>query len=424
LLKTEVIVLHRGEKGQALIIAMILMLLGSLIIVPMLAYMGAGLKAGTIQEERTGELYAADAGVEDALWHIHDVNRLKQLIQEITGETLPDDWTPEDYTGWPIVYEPINDMNGECVEVEIYLDSDDDEIYFNINSVGKEDTADSKYTTIDAHVSGLKFNLLDNAITSKGTVDLKSTVYGGDVIWCTGEEPPQDQVIGGDVVQNCDVDWPEAALFSRIYLDQVLDDPSHEEVSGNETITLNNDQNIGPLYVDGDLTIQSAKKDVTLTLQGTVYVTGKLKLGKTSQDFSLNLNSQTIFVQDPTILSGSATKYSPGTYAAEIGGRTSIIGSGCLIAVGDINFQPNMQQGSTDDFMFIFSIEGTTYAHPSGEFNGSFAGNLEVQLFPGDPTSTNLYWNDPYDNNLNFPQGGYLFDKFYAQIDAWEIALD
>jgi hypothetical protein len=413
-------VLHRGEKGQALIIAMIMMLLGSLIIVPMLAYMGSGLKAGMVQEKRTDELYAADAGVEDALWQIHEVKRLKQLINEITGTTLPDDWMPEDYTGWPIIYEPVNDMNGvETVKVKITCLGSGDAVTFNINSVAtnEEVTANPESsTTIDVYVSGYNFNLLDNAITSRGSVDLKSMVYDGDVIWCTGDEPPQDQVINGEVVQNCDVDWPEAALFSWMYLDQVFDDPSHVEVIGDETISLNDDQNIGSRYVDGDLTIKSTKKDVTLTLDGTVYVTGKLIIGATNQNFTLNLNNQTIFVQDSTI--------APGQYAADIGGKTSISGSGCLIAIGNINFQPNMEQGSTDDFMFVFSIEGTTFAHPSGDFNGSFAGNVEVQLQPGMPTSTSLTWNDPSDNDLNLPMGGFWNEKFYARVDAWEIMLD
>jgi hypothetical protein len=60
-----------GEKGQALILALILMLLGGLIIAPLLAYMGTGIKVGKeVHEERMAELYAADAGIEDGVWNI------------------------------------------------------------------------------------------------------------------------------------------------------------------------------------------------------------------------------------------------------------------------------------------------------------------------------------------------------------------
>jgi hypothetical protein len=63
--------LIRGEKGQALLIVLILMLVGGLIIAPLLAYMGTGIKVGKeVYEERMAELYAADAGIEDGVWNI------------------------------------------------------------------------------------------------------------------------------------------------------------------------------------------------------------------------------------------------------------------------------------------------------------------------------------------------------------------
>ncbi|NQT32017.1 MAG: hypothetical protein HQ588_06750, partial [Deltaproteobacteria bacterium] len=59
------------EKGQALIIVMILMLVSALVIVPMLSHVGSGLKSGKdVYEERMYAQYAADSGVEDALYKI------------------------------------------------------------------------------------------------------------------------------------------------------------------------------------------------------------------------------------------------------------------------------------------------------------------------------------------------------------------
>jgi len=59
-----------GEAGQSLMLVLILLLLGSLIIAPLLAFMGTGLKAGKIYEEKADKAYAADAGIEDALWEL------------------------------------------------------------------------------------------------------------------------------------------------------------------------------------------------------------------------------------------------------------------------------------------------------------------------------------------------------------------
>lgn len=56
-----------------MILALILLLLTGLIIAPLLSFMSTGLIIQRKQEQRALELYAADAGVEDALWKIqHD----------------------------------------------------------------------------------------------------------------------------------------------------------------------------------------------------------------------------------------------------------------------------------------------------------------------------------------------------------------
>ena len=65
--------LKKGEKGQALIIVIILLLIGGLIAAPLLAFMGTGLAAGQVFEVKMEGLYAADAGIEDACWKLmHD----------------------------------------------------------------------------------------------------------------------------------------------------------------------------------------------------------------------------------------------------------------------------------------------------------------------------------------------------------------
>src|SRR4030042_6690986 len=58
------------EAGQALIIVLVFVLLGSLTIVPTLMYMSTALKSGVSYENKTKEYYAADAGIEDGIWQI------------------------------------------------------------------------------------------------------------------------------------------------------------------------------------------------------------------------------------------------------------------------------------------------------------------------------------------------------------------
>ncbi len=60
----------RREKGDILILTMIFMFLGFVIITPLVCFMGTGVKTGTVYNNKSAALYAADAGIEDAKWHI------------------------------------------------------------------------------------------------------------------------------------------------------------------------------------------------------------------------------------------------------------------------------------------------------------------------------------------------------------------
>jgi hypothetical protein len=60
------------EKGATLVLVLILLLIGGLTVAGLLNHMGTGLRAGEVYDRRTAELYAADAGVEDALWQIQN----------------------------------------------------------------------------------------------------------------------------------------------------------------------------------------------------------------------------------------------------------------------------------------------------------------------------------------------------------------
>ena len=74
--------------------------------------------------------------------------------------------------------------------------------------------------------------------------------------------------------------------------------------------------------LDSALDIYSSNSTATLTLMDTSYVTGDLDIGKTNQDFVLDLNGQTIFCASEsdfvktyfvrTYKRGRATKYPLG----------------------------------------------------------------------------------------------------------------
>ena len=94
--------MHKKESGQALILAVILLFLGSLIIAPLLGFMSTGLLAGRVFEERMDKVYAADAGMEDAMHKI------------ITGDASVAGLDETDSTTYW-----LTDVNGYQVDVTI-----------------------------------------------------------------------------------------------------------------------------------------------------------------------------------------------------------------------------------------------------------------------------------------------------------------
>jgi hypothetical protein len=87
--------LFGNEKGLILPLVLIFMALGVIIMVPLLQYMGAGLKIGQKYQGFTDELYAADAGIQDGIWQIKFAN--------INSYTSPVAYSPYDFThSWSI----------------------------------------------------------------------------------------------------------------------------------------------------------------------------------------------------------------------------------------------------------------------------------------------------------------------------------
>ena len=107
--ETAVKRLARDEKGQALVLTLLLLLIGSLIIAPTLSLMGTGIKSGRVYQQKDDEIYAADAGVEDAMWRIRN-----DTLDDLLGAG----YSPYDY--FSTYQYPYNlFVNGKNVTVNI-----------------------------------------------------------------------------------------------------------------------------------------------------------------------------------------------------------------------------------------------------------------------------------------------------------------
>jgi len=105
--------LIREEKGQAMVLALVLLVIGGLVTAPLLDFMDTGLKVGKeVYENKMYETYAADAGVEDGLWQIKRDN-----LPDFAGydEYKYYDYNPNNQ--WP--YSLNESVNGYGVNVTI-----------------------------------------------------------------------------------------------------------------------------------------------------------------------------------------------------------------------------------------------------------------------------------------------------------------
>ena len=59
-----------GQSGQALILVLIFLLVGSILLVPTLDRIGTALKTNVKYEKKSDALYAADAGIDDGIWQV------------------------------------------------------------------------------------------------------------------------------------------------------------------------------------------------------------------------------------------------------------------------------------------------------------------------------------------------------------------
>ena len=389
--------LVRDEKGAALILALILLLIGGLISAALLGHMGAGILAGEVYEKRTAELYAADAGVEDAIWKIQH----------------NDGYLPCTLDSPPRVYN-ITDVNGKSLQISIEYVG---EGTYKITSTAATDDGGNtaaivSATTVESYLSATYMDfssLLDNAIVSYDTIDIQpGNEIDGD-IWLPDEEDlefDEDKVsINGTVKDSDDmtITWPTVQQLSTYYRDDVKDlepYPDGYVINIPAGTTEGDPYVIGPLLAAGDLTIKGSG---WIRLEGTIYVKGTLDFNPTPS-INIDLNEQTIFAEGEIILNPGVTLY----------------GSGCIIAVLNVDFQPSIAS-TEDDFVLVMSITGTVNFQPSGDFTGCIAGNAHVQLQP----NCTINWISPEDKGLDFPMGVGDDDELppvaEVSIESWEI---
>ena len=321
------------------------------------SYLNTSLRLAQKSEENAHSYYAADSGIEDAyIFLMNDKDSTH--------------WTQENITKW---VRDSYSMNGYSVNVRV---EDRGENVYEIQSTASDETGN--VSQVRAYIRyGEVPVFLENAIVSNGDLNIGSDItVVGDGVYVGSLSTGGD--VEGELIQLDDIpDWPVANDLANFYWEDVKDLGDYPD----DLISCNQDSTIGPLYRNGDLEIKWDDNNVTITLNGTIYVTGNVVLNPTGGAV-LDLNGQTLFVEGKI----------------EVSSGLSFAGSGCLYAVGDILMQSDVAT-DPNGFLHAMSIEGMFSTSSSNTFYGIAAGYTEVKIqsdcsfvLPGSPTDLNNPW--------------------------------
>lgn len=234
----------KGEQGQVIPLALIMLVLGSTIVAGTLTYAGTTINTSYISKFNQTQLYAADTGAKDALW------RFKHDYYTIVGKIGTDEW----------IYKP-SPVNDQEIEVTAAYVSKD--VYW----VTSEAYSNGSSATVDLLLSGISV-FFTNPAVAKGTIDNKGSL------------------IPNKYLENYN-NFPTATSLRTYY--QSPPHPSLTHVPGG-TIDTTGNLSIGDIYYEGDITITGSG---TLTLTGNLFVDGDINFANDS--WEIDLGQHTIY---------------------------------------------------------------------------------------------------------------------------------
>ncbi|MFC1948113.1 hypothetical protein ACFLXY_09370 [Chloroflexota bacterium] len=278
-MKSKVRKLLKRQDGQIFLIALVLLAIGGLMLPPLLSFMGTGIKVSELHEEEMLSLYAADAGIEDALYV------LKYQSPDI-GE-------------FPIIGN-ITNINGNSVEYFIELDIiGEDTQSYAITSTAT-DIIDDSATTIEVFIQVTEIYYTYGVLTLDGDLDLSGAAL---TLGSEDQEFPVNVHANGNIIRNGNLltVWGDVTATGTIDND-IVAAPPYEKNAGVDydviveidtsdsssyfldamggdyyggDLTIDGYTELGPAYIDGDLIIKSTG---TVNLTGHVWVAGSLNI--------------------------------------------------------------------------------------------------------------------------------------------------
>ncbi|PPD58614.1 DUF7305 domain-containing protein [Dehalogenimonas etheniformans] len=308
--------LFKRQAGMAMILALVMLALGGLILGPLLGLVVTSLNVGKHTEIAVEDYFAADSGVEKALWYI---NQDPLTFTADYGLDLYD-YIPQ-HLDSPATNMTVTDMNGNSVAVTI---SKTQESMYRVEALA------SSGARVVSYIAGGGLYLWDGALVSSSDITLKKDTYINGPVYCMGNFDSQGALthVGPTYEYQTGLIFPSA-------LQNVIFAAHYEALA-----------RAGTVY-PGSLKITASG------YYGSMFING---------DFSTSMNLTSVYFGLPgpdglprTADDLPATIYVTGSI--DIGKDTVFEGNANFVAVGNIGFEKVVNFGKSESI--IFSINGS-----------------------------------------------------------------
>lgn len=256
--------LKNKESGQVLLMALLLLAAGSFLVVPLLGQSFTNLNYHQLIECRTLNSYTADSGVEYVLCKLYGNPGLytETPLQESFALNKRTVNATAEYLGSGIFKVTATASGGGCGSTTITA-------YVNMAS------GSFAYVIAAKNYIGLENTWVDSSpeagrgdIRCNGNIDLL-----GQNVLVNGSASAAGTITGQDKVTGLVTEGASPIKFPGDYSGLYESIAKEGGISG--SMVISEDRGLGPLYIDGDLTIEA---NTIVTLEGTVYVTGNIEV--------------------------------------------------------------------------------------------------------------------------------------------------
>ena len=258
--------LLQQQKGQALILAMVMLAVGSIILAPLIGLVTTSLNVGRHTEIQVDDYYAADAGVETAIWYIRqetpDFSKVPENVDDVTTFQVPG-------------------VNGQTMDVKVTRTK--------LREFKVESTINPNGTKVIAYVVQGNLDIFDAALASTGDITLKKNATVDGPIFLGGSLKTSDPFYHDatlDSIGDTTLTFPSENDNNEFALGFKIEAQGGGTHVGDLIIDDSNRIFSGPLYITGNLTTE---KDLNTTngnpivLNGTIYVEGTIHINDGSE---------------------------------------------------------------------------------------------------------------------------------------------